>query len=69
STASALQEFLGFRQVVRSVYGYELDPERIAQLLSRYPDVWRASEQDLRQFGVWLRALADLTQLLPSICF
>ncbi len=39
SIASALQEFLGFRHVVRSVYGYELAPERIAQLLSRYPQV------------------------------
>ncbi len=38
-TASALQEFLGLRHVVRSVYGYELDPERIAQLLSRYSQV------------------------------
>jgi hypothetical protein len=66
STASALQEFLGFRHVVRSVYGYELDPERIAQLLSRYPQVWRDLEQDLRQFGAWLRAFADQLETSPD---
>ncbi|MEN9222909.1 MAG: hypothetical protein Q6M04_10775 [Thermostichus sp. BF3_bins_97] len=59
STAAELQEFLGFRHGVRSVYGYELDPERISQLLSRYPAVWRALEQDLLQFGAWLRELTE----------
>jgi hypothetical protein len=66
STASALQEFLGFRHVVRSVCGYELDPERIAQLLRRYPQVWRDLEQDLQQFRAWLRAFADQLETSPD---
>ncbi len=59
STAAELQDFWGFRDAVCSVYGYELDPERISQLLSRYPAVWRALEQDLHRFAAWLRELAE----------
>ncbi len=61
STAMAvkLQNYLGFRHVVRSLYGYELDPERIAELVSHYPEVWGQFEQEIQVFVAWLRELAD----------
>ena len=37
--ALRLQEFLGFRHVVRSLYGYELDPQRIQKLVESYAEV------------------------------
>jgi hypothetical protein len=56
--ASRLQEYLGFRHVVRSLYGYELDPDRIAKLVSRYSEVWLQYEQEVQGFVVWLGELA-----------
>jgi hypothetical protein len=56
--ASKLQEYLGFRHVVRSLYGYELDPDRIAKLVNRYPGVWHQFEREIQVFIEWLRSLA-----------
>jgi len=53
-----LQEYLGFRHVVRSLYGYELDPQRIAKLVSTYPEVWHQFEREIQSFVIWLRELA-----------
>lgn len=60
-TAQQLQEFLGFRHVVRNLYGFELQQDRVALLLDRYPETWQAVDRDLRQFMAWLNGLA--TQL------
>lgn len=54
-----LQEYLAFRHVVRNIYGFELDPERLDSLVKRYPLVWRKFEQDVREFVDWLKSLAD----------
>jgi len=32
NTAQKLQEYLGFRHIVRNLYGFELDPERVDRL-------------------------------------
>jgi hypothetical protein len=56
--AVKLQEYLGFRHVVRSLYGYELDPDRIAKLVNLYPEVWHQFEQEIEIFIQWLEALA-----------
>ena len=58
-TAQALREYLGFRHVVRNVYVYELDIERIERLITRYPPVWQSFQDDLKVFLLWLNALAD----------
>lgn len=58
SMASKLQEYLGFRHVVRSLYGYELDPQRIAKLVENYPAVWFQFEEEIQEFIIWLRELA-----------
>jgi hypothetical protein len=56
--ASRLQEYLGFRHVVRSLYGYELDPDRIAKLVDNYSSVWLQFEQEVQSFVRWLEELA-----------
>lgn len=58
-TVQALREYLAFRHVVRNVYGFELDAERVEQLSRRYPGVWGRVEADVIRFTAWLRALAQ----------
>jgi uncharacterized protein YutE (UPF0331/DUF86 family) len=58
SLAMRLQEYLGFRHVVRSLYGYELDPERIDRLVNNYSTVWKQFEQEIQEFMTWLSELA-----------
>ncbi|MBI4782312.1 MAG: hypothetical protein HY785_13475 [Oscillatoriophycideae cyanobacterium NC_groundwater_1537_Pr4_S-0.65um_50_18] len=58
SLALKLQDYLGFRHVVRSLYGYELDPDRIAKLVGNYPEAWLQFEQEIQTFITWLNALA-----------
>ncbi|MEL7510414.1 MAG: hypothetical protein AAFN42_24040 [Cyanobacteria bacterium J06554_1] len=61
-TAKLLQEVLGFRHVVRSLYGFELDPERIRRLIENYPAVWAKFEADVVEFVAWLRDLATTVE-------
>lgn len=57
-TAASLREFLGFRHIVRNLYGFELNPDRVAALVRGYPAVWSNVQTDVRAFVSWLRALA-----------
>lgn len=57
-TVRALREFLAFRHVVRNIYGFELDPERIELLVRRYPAAWHAFHNDIDRFVLWLHTLA-----------
>ena len=57
-TLHDLREYLAFRHVVRNIYGYELDPERIERLVARYPQVWHQVESDVVKFTAWLQLLA-----------
>ena len=58
-TAKSLREYLGFRHVVRNIYGFELDLERLEILLVRYGEVWQQVKEDLKVFVDWLNRLAN----------
>jgi len=58
-TTRMLEKYLGFRHVVRNIYGFELEIERVAQLVAQQPTVWEKFEADARQFVEWLRKIAD----------
>jgi hypothetical protein len=58
-TVQGLQDFLGFRHVVRHIYGFELDQKRVEQLVETYPSVWHRFNQEVRQFMDELRQLAE----------
>jgi hypothetical protein len=60
ATAQALREFLGFRHIVRNLYGFELQQERVVLLLAKYPAVWAMTVRDFRTFIQWLRGLTEL---------
>lgn len=50
---------MAFRHVLRNIYGYELEAERIAQLVSEYEAIWSQFEVDVRKFVVWLKSAAE----------
>ena len=58
-TAHRLEEYLGFRHVVRNVYGFELDVLRVERLVVEYFSVWHQFESNVRDFIGWLEALAE----------
>lgn len=58
-TAEELREYLAFRHVVRNIYGFELDLERIQRLVEHYPRVWAQVEADLQRFIGWLQEFSD----------
>jgi hypothetical protein len=58
-TAVRLREFLGFRHIVRHLYGFELDPDRLDGLVARYPGVWAAVHIEVERFVAWLREFAE----------
>jgi len=58
-TARSLEKYLSFRHVVRNIYGYELETERIAQLVAQQAAVWQEFDNEVRAFVAWLRNTSD----------
>ena len=58
-TERYLNEFLRFRHVVRDIYGFELNVEKLNQLLTKYPLAWQLFDTDIKAFANWLRELAS----------
>ncbi len=58
STVLDLDEYLRFRHVFRSLYGFELSWERFGRLLTRLAEVASAVQTDLSVFRALLRSLA-----------
>ncbi len=57
-TARVLDEFLRFRHVFRSVYGFEIEWPKLQGLLQRLPTAWEAVRADLGRFLAFLDAAA-----------
>lgn len=56
---TALAELLAFRHVVRHLYAYELERDRVCQLLQRALAAWPWIEADLAGFQAWLEELRN----------
>jgi thiamine kinase-like enzyme len=54
---SGLAELLAFRHVVRHLYAYELEADRVRLLLQRAIALWPDIEADLGRFQAWLMEL------------
>lgn len=61
-TAKNLQEYLAFRHIVRNIYGFELEPQRMQHLVENYSTVWQDFDSELNQFIDWIKILADNLQ-------
>jgi hypothetical protein len=58
-TEKNLKEYLGFRHVIRNIYGFELDNNRVQELINNYYPVWESFKQELNEFIDWLQQLAS----------
>ena len=53
-----LDEFLRFRHVVRNIYAFQFDPERIARLVSQMRPALVQVRMDLSTFASFLEQVA-----------
>jgi hypothetical protein len=53
-TPHLLGEFLRFRHLFRSVYGFELEWPRLQALLEKLPSAWTALRRDVGRFLAFL---------------
>jgi hypothetical protein len=54
---NCLDEYRGFRHIVRNVYAFNLRPARIKKLSDGLPDCWKAIREDLLKFTEFLEAV------------
>jgi hypothetical protein len=54
SVSKKLNEFRGFRHVVRNVYTYHFDPGKIEKLVDKVPDLFRQLKLELSAFADFL---------------
>ena len=54
STLEALGEYLGFRHVVRNIYSYQIDPEKLEPLVESVRSIFEQVCQELIDFVRWL---------------
>ena len=52
-----LEEYRGFRHVVRNVYTYHLSPEKIKPLVDKIQDIFGRSEKELSAFAKFLQSV------------
>jgi hypothetical protein len=57
-TVSAVDEYLRFRHVVRHIYAFELDPERVERLANHLQPSFRQVRDELLAFAAFLEGLA-----------
>ncbi len=57
-TAKALDEYLRFRHVVRNIYAFELDPERVETLIGRLRHCFEEVMAELTAFAGFLEKIA-----------
>ncbi len=58
-TARGLDEYRGFRHVVRNVYSFELEGERMKPLVRDLPRVFKCVRDDMETFCGFLRSCSS----------
>ncbi len=59
NTAKALEEYLAFRHVVRNIYGFEIDGERLARLIEKLFSTHKRFKKEVEDFIVFLRKMVE----------
>lgn len=54
-----LDEFLAFRHLVRNLYTFNLNPDRLHELLTRLPNAWQTARADIEAFRDLLEQAAS----------
>lgn len=60
ATATLLDEFLRFRHVLRNIYAFHFDPERIAHLIEQMRPAWASARSELLAFALFLEQIAGI---------
>ncbi|MDD5435110.1 MAG: hypothetical protein PH343_06750 [Nitrospira sp.] len=58
----SLDEYLAFRHVVRNIYAFQFNPERIERLIVELPHVFSIVSSDLKAFADFLEQLSKQTE-------
>ncbi len=58
-TVSMLDEFLRFRHVLRNIYAFHFDPERISHLINQMHPAWTQAQVELLAFASFLKQIAN----------
>lgn len=58
-TERALEEYLAFRHVVRNIYGFEIESERLKRLIERLSRAFKNLRKDIEGFLNFLRSLSN----------
>lgn len=58
-TAMALAEYLGFRHVVRNIYGFEIDSGRLQRLIEKLPVVYKNFKREVDIFIEFLEEMIE----------
>ncbi|BCB96346.1 hypothetical protein JZK55_12680 [Dissulfurispira thermophila] len=58
-TAKALEEYLAFRHVVRNIYGFEIDSERLHRLIEKLDGTYKMMKKEIDAFVDFLRELSE----------
>ena len=58
-TEKALSEYLAFRQVLRNIYGFEIDSEKLSGLVQKVEKTYQEVKNDLNRFLHFLREMSS----------
>ncbi len=59
ATAKSLEDYLAFRHVVRNIYGFEIDSERLQALIEKIYGVHKRFKKEVEKFIGFLRKMAE----------
>ena len=65
-TLDALDQYLRFRHVVRNIYTFEFDPDRIGRLVEGLSSCFRRLQLELQAFALFLDRLAESDEGVPE---
>ena len=58
-TINLLDEYRRFRHVVRNIYAFDIDPEKLMPLMDRLEECFRRSQRELLAFADCLEQLGS----------
>jgi hypothetical protein len=61
-TRRALDEYRGFRHVVRNVYTFRFDPAKVQRLVQKAPDVFGQTQEELLAFASFLEQRVSIDE-------
>lgn len=56
-TRFRLDEYRGFRHIVRNIYAFHISPARIKPLVDNLPEVWERTKEEIERFLLFIEAM------------